>query len=183
MAILGGLYTASVALMQRIFVALTGNPSDAAIVVSTLLLAGALTPLRRWLEAIVERNTRARAAATVPAPAPQPDTGHEAILARLAQLERQLAEMAEHEPQAAASDLGARSMDALRLPAAGEGGLPAPILSAPDPSAVTLAGPSPGPGSGAAATSGTARIRPEPATRPGRTRSRLRRLSEDPGRG
>ncbi len=39
-ALLGGLYAAGVALFQRIFVAATGDTSDAAIVFATLVLAG-----------------------------------------------------------------------------------------------------------------------------------------------
>ncbi len=55
-AFLAGLYTASVSLFQRIFVAVTGDKSDAAIVFATLILATAFTPVRKWLEGIVERR-------------------------------------------------------------------------------------------------------------------------------
>jgi hypothetical protein len=55
-ALLGGLYTAGIALFQRVFVAMTGETSDAAIVMAMLLVATAFTPLRRWLEAVVERR-------------------------------------------------------------------------------------------------------------------------------
>ena len=57
-ACLGGLYAASVALFQRIFVAVTGNTSDAVIVITTLLLAGLFTPMRKALEAVVDRRFR-----------------------------------------------------------------------------------------------------------------------------
>ena len=57
-ALLAGLYTASVSLFQRIFVAVTGDKSDAAIVFATLILATAFTPVRKWLEGIVERRYR-----------------------------------------------------------------------------------------------------------------------------
>ena len=53
--ILGGLYAAGVALFQRLFVGLTGDTSDAAIVVTTLVLAAAFTPVRKVLESAVER--------------------------------------------------------------------------------------------------------------------------------
>ena len=55
-ALLAGLYAASVALFQRVFEALTGDRSDAAIVLSTLILASLFTPVRRWLEGMVERR-------------------------------------------------------------------------------------------------------------------------------
>jgi hypothetical protein len=55
-ALLGGLYTAGIALFQRVFVAMTGETSDVAIVLAMLLVATAFTPLRRWLESVVERR-------------------------------------------------------------------------------------------------------------------------------
>lgn len=55
-ALLAGLYTASVSLFQRTFVAVSGDKSDAAIVFATLLLATAFTPVRKWLEGMVERR-------------------------------------------------------------------------------------------------------------------------------
>jgi hypothetical protein len=55
-ALLGGLYTAGIALFQRVFVAMTGETSDAAIVMAMLLVATAFTPLRRWLESVVEHR-------------------------------------------------------------------------------------------------------------------------------
>jgi len=55
-ALLGGLYAAGVALFQRIFVAATGDTSDAAIVFATLVLAGMFTPARNWLQTFVDRR-------------------------------------------------------------------------------------------------------------------------------
>ncbi len=52
--ILGGLYAAGVALFQRLFVAVTGDTSDVAIVFATLVLAGMFTPLRNWLQTFVD---------------------------------------------------------------------------------------------------------------------------------
>ncbi len=57
-ALLAGLYAASVALFQRLFVAVTGNQSDAAVIITTLILASLFTPARKWLEGIVERRFR-----------------------------------------------------------------------------------------------------------------------------
>ena len=56
--ILGGLYAAGVALFQRLFVALTGDTSDAAIVLTTLVIAGTFTPVRKVLESAAERWVR-----------------------------------------------------------------------------------------------------------------------------
>ncbi len=55
-AILAGVFTAAVGLAQRIFVAVSGEKSDAAIVLTTLVVATLYAPLRRRLEAIVDRR-------------------------------------------------------------------------------------------------------------------------------
>lgn len=55
-AILAGLYAASIALLQRLFVAATGGPSDGAVILSTLILASTFTPIRSWLQGIVDRR-------------------------------------------------------------------------------------------------------------------------------
>ena len=55
-ALLAGLYAAIVALLQRVFQTITGDTSDAAIVISTLILAAVFTPIRKWLEGIVDRR-------------------------------------------------------------------------------------------------------------------------------
>jgi hypothetical protein len=69
LGILGGLYTASIALFQRVSVALTGDRSDAAVILTTLIVASVFTPVRKWLEGIVERRYSAaeeRRAAVAP---------------------------------------------------------------------------------------------------------------------
>jgi hypothetical protein len=58
MGILAGVYTASVTLLQRIFVSLTNNTSDAAVVLSVLVLASVFAPIRSALEARVGRILR-----------------------------------------------------------------------------------------------------------------------------
>jgi hypothetical protein len=55
-ALLAGLYAAVVSLLQRVFQSVTGDRSDAAIIISTLVLASVFTPLRKWLEGIVDRR-------------------------------------------------------------------------------------------------------------------------------
>ena len=74
MAVLGGLYTASIALFQRIFVALTGETSDAPLMLTIFVVAAAFTPVRRALEGVVDRWTRAPGAhGAVPATEPMAD--------------------------------------------------------------------------------------------------------------
>ena len=55
-AILAGLYAASIALLQRLFIAATGGPSDGAVILSTLILATTFTPIRSWLQGNVDRR-------------------------------------------------------------------------------------------------------------------------------
>jgi hypothetical protein len=57
-AILAGIFTAAVGLAQRVFVAVTGEKSDVAIVLTTLVVATLYAPLRKRLEAIVDRRFR-----------------------------------------------------------------------------------------------------------------------------
>ena len=54
-AILAGVFTAAVGLAQRVFVAATGQTSDAAIVLTTLVVATLYAPLRKRLEGVVDR--------------------------------------------------------------------------------------------------------------------------------
>lgn len=72
MALLGGMYTSGVALFQRLFVAVTGQESDTAVVAAILVVASAFTPLRKGLEGLVDRRFAARRepAETAPPPAP-----------------------------------------------------------------------------------------------------------------
>lgn len=60
-AILAGLYTASIKLVQSVFVTATGNESDAALVITTLVVATSFTPVKGWLERRVERRYKADA--------------------------------------------------------------------------------------------------------------------------
>ena len=55
-ALLAGVYTASIGLMQKVFVALTGERSDAAVILTTLLVAAAFTPLKARIDSYVKRN-------------------------------------------------------------------------------------------------------------------------------
>jgi uncharacterized membrane protein len=52
-AILAGLFAGVQRLLQGVFVAATGNESDAALVITTLVLATAFAPLKAWLERLV----------------------------------------------------------------------------------------------------------------------------------
>jgi hypothetical protein len=94
-AILGGLYTAGVALSQRLFVTITGDRSDAAIVITTLVMAGLFTPIRNWLQGFVDRRFK-------PAPAATGGPVEDETLTvdqRLALLEQRLARMEVREPR------------------------------------------------------------------------------------
>ncbi len=53
MGLLAGLYAASIAFFQRLFISLTGNGSDAAIVLSSLILASMFAPAKSAVEARV----------------------------------------------------------------------------------------------------------------------------------
>jgi hypothetical protein len=66
MAVCAGLYAGGLAMSQRLFVAFTGNTSDVAIIVATLLAAAAITPAKRMLETGVDRLV-ASARGTAPA--------------------------------------------------------------------------------------------------------------------
>jgi hypothetical protein len=73
--ILGDVFAAATVLLQRVFVQLTGSQSDGAVVLSTLVVAGPFTPMRRSLERTVDRAFRpvaADAVATVSAETPMP---------------------------------------------------------------------------------------------------------------
>jgi hypothetical protein len=59
-AILAGVFTAAIGLSQRLFVTLTGEKSDAAVVLTTLIVASAVTPIRTRLQAWVDRRFRER---------------------------------------------------------------------------------------------------------------------------
>jgi hypothetical protein len=57
-AILAGFYVASITLTQRVFVAVTGERSAAAIALTTLAVAASATPIRTWLQGIVDRYVK-----------------------------------------------------------------------------------------------------------------------------
>ncbi len=93
MAVCGGIYTASLVLSQRLFVHVTGNTSDVAIIAATLLMAAAFTPARRTLEGTVERvMARARSAAGRMGVA-DPTEQTELLSSKLLELETRLASL------------------------------------------------------------------------------------------
>src|SRR3954447_62943 len=62
-AILAGCYTAGVALFQRLFTTVTGDRSDGAVVITTLVLAALFTPIKNWLQVLVDRHFKPAGAA------------------------------------------------------------------------------------------------------------------------
>ena len=57
-AVLAGLYTASIGLFQKLFQSITGEKSDAAIILTTLTVAAAFTPVKTWLQTTVDSRFR-----------------------------------------------------------------------------------------------------------------------------
>jgi hypothetical protein len=57
-AILAGVFAAMIAFTQRLFLAVTGEQSDLAVVVTTLIVAAAFTPLKTRIEGFVTRQFR-----------------------------------------------------------------------------------------------------------------------------
>jgi hypothetical protein len=55
-AILAGVFTAAITVMQKLFVAVTGEKSDAALVLTTLIVAAAFAPLKARLQVFVDRR-------------------------------------------------------------------------------------------------------------------------------
>lgn len=55
-AILAGLFAASVTLFQRSFIALSGQQSDFAAILGTLVVVAALTPIKERLQSLVDRR-------------------------------------------------------------------------------------------------------------------------------
>lgn len=57
-AILAGVYTITITISQRLFVIITGEGSDAAIVLTTLIVVSVVTPLRGRLQALLDRRLK-----------------------------------------------------------------------------------------------------------------------------
>jgi putative oligomerization/nucleic acid binding protein len=70
-AVLAGVYTAAVALFQRGFVAMSGQSSDLAIVLTLFVLATVFTPIKNTLQATVDRRIK---------PTPRPVVAHAASI-------------------------------------------------------------------------------------------------------
>jgi hypothetical membrane protein len=83
-AILAGLYAASLKFFQVLFSAATGESSDAALVLTTLVLVATFTPVKSRLDSMVARWTGQPVPGAVPAPAaaydPRKDPELEALV-------------------------------------------------------------------------------------------------------
>jgi hypothetical protein len=114
MAICGGMYAAALTLSQRLFVAATGNTSDIAIIVATLLMAAAFTPARKALEIGVERLMSARREPAAPGATPANAAEDLTRLteqaatfsARLAEIEREIAVLEQPQVRDPSRDAG-----------------------------------------------------------------------------
>src|SRR4029453_14229739 len=62
-AILAGLYAATIRLLEALFVGVTGQSSDAALIIATLVLATTFTPGKSRLEHLAGSWTKERAKA------------------------------------------------------------------------------------------------------------------------
>jgi len=67
-AILAGVYAASIRLFTAAFIGITGESSDGALVLTTLVLATSFTPIKQRLESVADRRLRTQPAAEAPAP-------------------------------------------------------------------------------------------------------------------
>lgn len=61
-AILAGIYTATLKLLQEGFVQVTGKESEGAVILATLVIAAAFTPIRKALEQVIDRRFKPAAA-------------------------------------------------------------------------------------------------------------------------
>jgi hypothetical protein len=57
-AVVGGTFPTVIALSQRLFVAVTGETSDAAIVLTVLVVGSVFTSVKGWLQALVDRHVK-----------------------------------------------------------------------------------------------------------------------------
>ena len=62
-AILAGLYAATIRLLEALFIGVTGQSSDAALIIATLVLATTFTPVKNRLEHLAGSWTKERAKA------------------------------------------------------------------------------------------------------------------------
>ena len=57
-AVLAGVFAATIGLTQKAFVAITGQRSDAAVVITTLVVVSVSTPVRTFIQALVDRKLK-----------------------------------------------------------------------------------------------------------------------------
>jgi hypothetical protein len=55
-AALAGVFAASTTVLQRLFIEVTGGPSDGAVILSTLLIAAIFAPIRDLIQGVVDRR-------------------------------------------------------------------------------------------------------------------------------
>jgi hypothetical protein len=114
-AILAGVYAASITLSQRIFMAATGDRSDAAIVLTTLILAATFTPVKTRVQTIVDRRVK-------PIPGAIAAPASVAVSEMLAAVEDRLREIAREEIAGPARGEAGRAVERLQGSAGGTDG-------------------------------------------------------------
>jgi hypothetical protein len=62
-AILAGVYAASLKLLQEVFLQVTGSESDGAVILSTLVTAASFAPVRKALDAVLDRRFKPKVVA------------------------------------------------------------------------------------------------------------------------
>jgi hypothetical protein len=88
-AILAGLYAATIRLLEAVFIGVTGQSSDAVLIIATLALATTFTPVKNRLEHLAEAWTHERARALGIDPPPG-DDADAAEVSRVAAADPQL---------------------------------------------------------------------------------------------
>ena len=110
-AILAGIYTATLKLLQEGFVQVTGKESEGAVILATLVIAAAFAPIRKALEQVIDRRFKPAPAHAVAAPGEPVISGADAteleLIVRRAVREEVAALLGRGSPEPASLPVGA----------------------------------------------------------------------------
>lgn len=119
-AVLAGMYAASIRLFNAIFTTVTGDTSELALVITTLLLATTFTPIKSRLERVAGRRLRPEAAAGGSSASAQPGVDVAALIddpAVVAAIDRRIeAALAQRSPVRRSRRRGPDPADASAIP-------------------------------------------------------------------